>query len=677
MTTPAPLDLYFALHLHQPVGNFGEVFEQHVRDVYRPLIAAFATRPEWPVTVHVSGPLLDWCARYDGALLDDLGRLAADGRVEFLLAGYYEPILATLPRTDRLQQIAWLTEALHTRFGTAGPGLWLTERVWEPDLARDLADAGVRYALVDDRPLLAAGHTPESLGAVFRTEHDGRQLDLLPIDERLRYLIPFKPVPEIVAALRARRVAEERLAIFADDAEKFGGWPGTHDWVFGDGWLDTFLDALLQLQADGEIRLVNGPEVLASAPRGGLAYLPTGSYREMEEWSLPRSAAERLDALRRDVREALGDDRIDGPDGIFVRGAHWKHFLVKYPEANRLHKHMLALSALCRVRGNPPEVRRAIGMGQSNDPLWHGVFGGLYLPWLRESNWHHLARAEALLRQGEPLVIERRDLDADGRDELWIHGAHVSLVIAPHRGAAVETWLLLDRAENACDVLTRRVESYHVSAVEAHERLRAAQETVDKDQPIDQTVDHSDDAEPGGSGAPSIHDLEHAHTLEALPPADLDVRALVQVRAIAPDVTAEQYEAAEYVPVATWTGTAFASAARESDGERVVLAFTGDGLALELTVHADGALAWTADWRDAALAENVRLAIEVSLSARTSVIVTCEEAEHVWRYDIVTRAKSERGLETTVQGRAVVCVVPAGAGTATVSLVPERETATA
>ena len=535
--------------------------------------------------------------------------------------------------------------------------------MWEPDLARDLADAGVRYALVDDRPLLAAGHDASTLGAVFRTEHDGRHLDLLPIDERLRYLIPFKPVSEIVAALRARRAEGERLAIFADDAEKFGGWPGTQEWVFGTGWLDEFLDALLALQDAGEIRLVTGAQALASSARGGLTYLPTGSYREMEEWSLPRGASERLATLRTDMRRALGDARVDGPDGIFVRGAHWKHFLVKYPEANRLHKHMLALSSLCRARGNPRDARRAVGMAQSNDPLWHGVFGGLYLPWLREANWHHLARAEALLRYGQPLAVERRDIDADGVDELWVHGEHVSVVIAPHRGAAVETWLLLDRAENVCDVLTRRVEAYHVEAVAAHVAVTRVAATD-----VDDVSASGEHAHAASKGAPSIHDLEHAHTLEALPPADLDVRCLVQLRVIARDVTAAQYELAEYVPLRSWTQASLAVAVREHTADHVSLECTGDDLSLTITVFATGALTLLADWSAAVLPAHSVMAIEVSLGARASVDVECAAAEQLHCYDIVSRAKSERGLETTVQGKAVVCRVPAAAHHAVLQL---------
>ena len=32
--------------------------------------------------------------------------------------------------------------------------------------------------------------------------------------------------------------------VYADDAEKFGEWPGTHEWVFEKGWLRGFFERL-------------------------------------------------------------------------------------------------------------------------------------------------------------------------------------------------------------------------------------------------------------------------------------------------------------------------------------------------------------------------------------------------------------------------------------------------
>jgi len=280
----APIRFCFGLHLHQPVGNFGYVFEQHVREVYRPFLEHVRAQSFFPITLHVSGPLIEWLDQHEPTLLDDIADLASDRRVELLLAGFYEPILASLPRADRLTQVAWMRDALKQRLGTDASGLWLTERVWEPDLAADLHDAGVKFVLVDDRHFLASGVPRDRLHAPFRTEHDGKQVALFPIDERLRYLIPFQPPEDTVAYLRSLRARGQPLAVLADDGEKFGGWPGTREWVYDKGWLDRFFAAMHTVIDSGEVVLSRFDDALEAVPSGGLAYLPTVSYREMEGW---------------------------------------------------------------------------------------------------------------------------------------------------------------------------------------------------------------------------------------------------------------------------------------------------------------------------------------------------------------------------------------------------------
>ena len=94
----APIRFVFGLHVHQPVGNFDHVFAQHVEDVYRPLLDRLAGRGFLPVVLHLSGPLLEWLEAHEPAYLDRLGALASDGKVEILLAGFYEPVLAACLR---------------------------------------------------------------------------------------------------------------------------------------------------------------------------------------------------------------------------------------------------------------------------------------------------------------------------------------------------------------------------------------------------------------------------------------------------------------------------------------------------------------------------------------------------------------------------------------------------
>ncbi len=334
---------------------------------------------------------------------------------------------------------------------------------------------------------------------------------VFPIDERLRYLIPFRPPEETADYLRELRGAGHRLAVLADDGEKFGGWPGTKEWVYERGWLDRFMDTMSGLIEGGEVELSTLTAALEHVPSGGIAYLPSASYREMEGWSLPPDAALRLIRLERD----LGEARISGPDGPLIRGAHWRNFLVKYSESNRMHKKMQALSLLLRDAGDPPLARRAIGRAQCNDAYWHGVFGGLYLPHLREAIWRNLSLAEQELRRGQGLEAEVWDIDGDGHEEIWVHSDRFSAIVSPWRGGALEEYTLFSTATNYANTLTRRREAYHDTALEQ----RA------------ETESHE-------GGTPSIHDIEEGIRLDQRPPIDPDDRALFVDRVLSSSLAA-------------------------------------------------------------------------------------------------------------------------------------------
>src|SRR2546422_8591961 len=170
-----PVQFVFGVHFNQPVENFDHVFAEHLRDVSRPLVERRTEQRSLPFALHVSGPLLEWLEAHAAAYLDLIGRLAADGHVELLLAGFYEPVLASLTRPDRLEQIGWMRAAIQRRFGVEATGLWLTERVWEPDLAADLAEAGGRDLLVGDRHFLLSGFERGPLHAPVLTESGGQR----------------------------------------------------------------------------------------------------------------------------------------------------------------------------------------------------------------------------------------------------------------------------------------------------------------------------------------------------------------------------------------------------------------------------------------------------------------------------------------------------------------------
>jgi alpha-amylase len=639
-----PVGMVFGLHLHQPVGNFDEVFESHTREVYAPLLDRLAERDFLPLTVHVSGPLLEWLEARAHPLLDRIGGLAGEGRLELLLSGFWEPVLPALSRADRREQLERMRAWLNSRFGVEPTGLWLTERVWEPDLVEDLAAAGVRYAFVDDRHVLAAGLGGKALHRPLRTESGGARTTLLPIDERMRYLIPFRSPEEVAAHLRALRADGRPFAILADDAEKFGGWPGTAQRVWGEGWLDAFLDQMEGLRAAGEMRLVTGAEVAASATGSGLAYLPTASYREMEGWSLPTVAGRRLEELR---TRAEADPALEGAD-TFLRGGHWRNFLARYAESNRMHKKAQALSRLSRERGDPEDARAAIGRAQCNDAYWHGVFGGLYLRHLRDAIWANLAEAERLLRAGESLGVEPFDLHGHDVPDVWMHSDRMSCVVSPAQGGAVVELTRFATGRNLANTLTRRWEAYH-------RRSRVG--------------GHAADPPGGDDAAPSIHDLEGSLGFDTLPPVDLDDRAVGVDRVLPAGLAEEAYARAEYEPVQSWARTrAEVGWAIEREAVVIDARLPGPGgLEKQIRVGADGSLFIRYRWDPAAFPGDAVFAPEFSLAEEVPLELEPTPLA-MWRYPIETVSKSERGAETTVQGTSVTPLWPCALGEARVRI---------
>ncbi len=638
--TPAPLRLCVALHLHQPVGNFDSVFRQHLDDVYRPLLRTLIDGEFWPIGLHVSGPLLEWLDTHAGGFVDDIAQLAVDRRIELLCAGHDEPILAVLSRQDRFDQVLRHREWIRARLGVDTRGLWLTERVWEPTLPGDLAAAGVDFALVDDRHFRVTGFAETSLHRHYLTESGGHRVTLFPIDERLRYLVPFRPPHELADYLRALHRDGHALAVLGDDGEKFGGWPGTRQWLYDDGWLEAFLGTMRELRDGGDVALSRFDDAMRQTPSAGLAYLPSASYREMEAWSLPFAPAQAL--LR--LEDAWRGPRLDGIEGGLLRGGHWRNFLVKYPESNWMHKLAMALSELCRKQGNAPDPRRLIGRAQCNDAYWHGVFGGLYLPFLRGAVWSNLARAESALRHGELLQIEACDIDADGQAEVWAHSSLASLLIAPARGGMIPVWLDLAAGENLLNVIARHREAYHVPL-------------------YPDLVDVASGAMVPADGAPSIHDLE-SHLTEP-PPIDTDQRGLFVDRVISDLTTRDAFVGGTVAALRSWTRTVF-DVTWSVDGDTAQIAMTTADLRKVVRVLDAGRsieCRWT--WSPTTIGGDGWFSSELSHSG--DLVMDAPGAD-AWTYPIETVAKSEKGFDRTVQGTAVVLRWPVAAGSASVRI---------
>ncbi|HET7702332.1 MAG TPA: alpha-amylase/4-alpha-glucanotransferase domain-containing protein [Candidatus Limnocylindrales bacterium] len=478
--------LALTLHNHQPVGNFGWVIAETYDQAYLPMVEALERHPGVRVALHYTGPLLAWLGAERPDFIARLAALAERGQVEILGGGWYEPVLAALPERDRVGQLVRMADEIEGIFGRRPRGAWLAERVWEPDLPTALVSAGYEWTVLDDAHFRAAAIPEDDLWGSYTTDDQGKVLTVFGTEQGLRYRIPFAEVDDVIGYLRDHATEDgERLGTMGDDGEKFGAWPTTWQHCWGEGrWVERFLEAL---DANADWLTTTTPSDWTAAHRPvGRVYLPTGSYAEMGEWALPADEGLAFGTALRNARAA------HRPEARWLRGAIWRNFQIRYREINDLHKQMLATSDLVHAMPAGPAHAEALDhllAGQSNDPYWHGLFGGIYLPDLRVANLSHLIAAEDLAVGHGAASGVLRDVDLDGRDEAVLAGSGQFLTVKLEEGGGIARWDLRATPFPLAAVMRRRPEAYH-------ETLRRHEEGGD----------HPAEATEGGAPA-SIHDI--------------------------------------------------------------------------------------------------------------------------------------------------------------------------
>jgi alpha-amylase/alpha-mannosidase (GH57 family) len=460
--------LILALHNHQPVGNFDDVFEAAHRESYRPFLEVMEDYPEIPFALHTSGPLLEWLVDRHPEYIDRLRKAVKQGRVEVLGGGFYEPILTMIPYRDCVGQIREYSHYLRELFGEEIRGMWLPERVWEQHLTSALVEAGVEYTILDDFHFHRAGLNQDDLVGYYLTEDDGRLLKVFPGSERLRYLIPFQEPHATYEYLR--RLAERHpgaIAVFADDGEKFGSWPETQAHVYQHGWLRRFCDMIVGNSSWLEPTTFR--RALDETLPVGKVYLPDSSYREMTEWALP---AAQLAAYEAATKQANGNPSAERLRPFVRAGGFWRNFKVKYAESDEMYARMLGLSRRLASAGpdaDPDDLaaaRQELYRGQCNCPYWHGAFGGLYLPHLRNAIYHHLIAAHNALdaaegRTGPRVSAEVADFNLDARQEVCLENDQLIAFVRPAMGGHIYELDVRHALTNVLATLDRRPEAYH------------------------------------------------------------------------------------------------------------------------------------------------------------------------------------------------------------------------
>lgn len=407
------------IHNHQPIGNFKDVFLKAFYNSYIPFLEKILKYKKINIALHTSGILFEFMEEYNIKDYEDIIKeLLKEDRIELVSGTFYEAILSLIPEDEKINQIKKMNDYLKDKFNFIPRGMWLTERVWEPDLPKYIKKAGLDYTLIDDNAFRKLGFTEESLNHYYITENEGYTLNIFPILKNLRYSIPFKDINEVFSFMRSFN-DDSTIFTYGDDGEKFGLWPGTFEYVYKNGYLDKFLMNLNQTE---DIKTIKFIDILNKIPPKSRLYLNVSSYEEMEEWS----------------------------------HGNFRNFLSKYNESNKMHKRMLFFKNHLGAFNN--ESYNYLLKSQCNDAYWHGIFGGLYLPHLREAIYREILNGEVYLDKKNIFIVV--DFDKDGIDEIIYKGEIFNIFLHQNGARALEIDSTKDRI-NLSNVITRYKESYH------------------------------------------------------------------------------------------------------------------------------------------------------------------------------------------------------------------------
>ena len=284
----------------------------------------------------------------------------------------------------------------------------MPERVWEQSLTSDLADAGIEYTVLDDFHFKNAGLDRRAAHGYYLTEDDGqRALDL----SRQR----AAAVHDSLSASRTRR----SIPAAASPSSSPARW-----------WCSA---TTARSSAPGPRRRSTSTTT-AGCGGSSMPCRPTAtgfSITTLAEADRERAAGRQDLSARRQLSR---DDRVGacrstsrsntttwctswsttragrGSSGS-VRGGFWRNFKVKYPEANEMYARMMMVSRRLRAGASSTAASTASWLrlcparrstaASAIARYWHGAFGGIYLPHLRNAIYNQLIAADNLLDQAD------------------------------------------------------------------------------------------------------------------------------------------------------------------------------------------------------------------------------------------------------------------------------------
>ncbi len=436
------VNLIFGTANSQPIGADHNDIEDTYQRCYKPFIRALYNAPRVRATLYYSGALLQWLEQHHSEFIDVLSELLSRRQVEILGSGFYDPILAIIPRADRLGQIERMTTYLRKLFGRRPRGLWLTEQVWEPSFPSLFRTSGIDYTFLDTELFTSVGLNGTSLCTPCITEDEGKTIVAFPFFQEIELgdgtLTDGSELPRRLEECSSE--SDETVVSIFLEGEKMA-LDGVTDDEMGN-WFRRFFDALDTNRDWITTRLPT--RYLRQATPRQRCYFPTTSFRRKYLESMECNGA------------GLRGQSDAGISGVF------RHVLVRYPESNLMYAKMQYTHVLVnQIRGDKYRkqlAREELWKGQCHNAYWNA---GIYRSSLRGTVYAALIDAERVTReQGifSPSIVHV-DFDMDGLTEYLYQGQEINAYVHLRGGMLFELDYLRS-PWNYADTFARYPEAY-------------------------------------------------------------------------------------------------------------------------------------------------------------------------------------------------------------------------
>ena len=386
-------------------------------------------------TIYLSSNLISHIDKKFSDFSSRFRKLLDKNQIELLSGGKYEPIFPFIPKDDRQAQLSLMNRLINHIYGYIPSGAWVTEHAWEPSLTIDLAKSKIQYICLPKEHFTSVGLEEDKLNGYFITEDEGRKIGVFPITYKLHDLAVKHSPQEAVDFILNKTTNREDSSIVLI-YERLKDNKNTFDWIKG------FLEILTSKSETLEMNLFHN-YFHSHKPKGRI-YIP--------------------------IQQNINSKNISET---------WKYFLLKYHEANLLHKKMLRVSKKVHaaregksrfkvIKEMIKEAHELLLKGQNISSYWDER-GGIYSPSSRYKAYSYLIKAENLIdsasRHGSKWIqVSETDYDCDGNDEIIIETDTQNIYISPALGGGILEYDFRPKNINLTNTISRIKEPYHVNS---------------------------------------------------------------------------------------------------------------------------------------------------------------------------------------------------------------------